>query len=59
MRWVATVVLLMGLADCSGAAQYSVDRPAPPGAKPELVCANTSACLTALPIPTATIRRNP
>ena len=59
MRWLATVALLVLLADCSGAAQYSVDRPAPPGNKPELECANTGACLTALPVPTGTPRRSP
>jgi hypothetical protein len=59
MRWMATVALLVVLADCSGAAQYGVDRPAPAGSKPELACANTSACLTALPVPAGTTRRSP
>jgi hypothetical protein len=51
--------LLMVLADCSGASQYSVGQSLPPGDKPELVCSNTSACLTALPVPTGTTRRGP
>ena len=59
MRVIATVALLAWLADCSGAGQYTVDRPLPPSNKPELVCANTSDCLTALPIPTSTTRRSP
>jgi len=59
MRLIATIALLVWLADCSGAAQYTVDRPLPPGDKPELVCSNTSACLTALPVPTGTTRRTP
>lgn len=60
---VATVALLVLLVDCSGGGggtQYSVgDRVLAPGDKPELVCNNTSACLTALPVPTGTTRRSP
>jgi hypothetical protein len=58
MWLVALLARLVFLAECNGAPS-SIDRPSPPGAKPELVCSNTNACLTALPVPTGTTRRGP
>ncbi len=59
MGWLATIALLLLLVDCSGAPEYRVQGPVPPGNRPELVCNTTDACLTALPVPTGTTRRGP